>query len=151
MQESITILIGNPANALYKIAASRASAKTPGDKILYPHFEILADKEIVHAGDIDRVTVVSTGLSDEEELLIMKGLAKYCGTTGASARKYLSEKGSVAMNAEKSINAVERAMGLPETTSEQRKEEWKKLMAANGDAILSACKEGPRPGDLGCD
>ena len=91
--QTVTILIGNPGKALHLIASSRASAKTPDDRILYPAFEILAEDEVVvSAKDIDRVTVVSTGLSAEEELLIMEGLAKYCGTTGASARKYLSEK-----------------------------------------------------------
>ncbi|KKP92807.1 MAG: hypothetical protein US25_C0044G0006 [Candidatus Moranbacteria bacterium GW2011_GWE1_36_7] len=122
MRESLTILIGNPENATHRIVTSQTSAKTPEGKILCPRFEIFADTD-VH-GEIGTVTVKSVGLSAGEELLIMEGLAKYNGTTGASARKYLSEKNYLKDTGAKSkgfksmavcdLSAIKTALGVEE-------------------------------------
>lgn len=38
-----------------------------------------------------------------------------------------------------------------ELTQKQKEAHWKELGNENAEAILKACQEGPRPGDLGCD
>lgn len=40
---------------------------------------------------------------------------------------------------------------MPSLTSKQKETGWKNVLEGNAAAIKQACKEGPKPGDLGCE
>lgn len=119
---TVNLFIGNREAAINTVAGGAYSCKTPTGNSLYVYFSAMEDQPVGY-GEISYVTVESTGVSKEEELIIIRGLAEELGgRIGQAARHYLSN-----------LHALN-------PSQEEIKKGFKTLADNNLDAIRQACE-----------